>query len=594
MSNRQIKGNTAGIRQSVLADMQRLYGMDMELLRHQFVSEPLLDALVSFTEKTGREVMVYVARDGMVMEVIVGRRENDSLPDLRVRRGKLRLTGVRCIRTRPDGIPALTGSDIRALMRMRFDAMACVGVLGGEASGMEVGLLEDIEPGGEFEAVRLGPFPRGDIPQEELLRRIRRNDERILEASRTLAQAETQRERAVLVGIDGVESVDELGRLADTAGAEVLEKVLQRKGSPDPAYFIGRGKARELALLRQSLNANLFIFDEELSGAQLRNLEKLLGCKAIDRTALILDIFARRAATREGKLQVELAQHKYRLPRLAGSGAALSRLGGGIGTRGPGESKLETDRRAIRRRIAELEREVRELDKQRGVRRAMREKAGIATVAVVGYTNAGKTTLLNALSGSDLAAEDRLFATLDPVTRRIELPGMPVLFTDTVGFIKKLPHDLVDAFRSTLEEALHADALLHVVDASSPEAADQYRTAEAVLDSLGASSKPRIVALNKIDRLEGSPVFMDTGGAPRVDISALSGQGMDKLLAAIGEILAHIKKTYTFDIPYGRGDVAALAHRMGEVKSEEYAEGHMRLTAVLDEEGAARIGRLLQ
>lgn len=592
--NFQIKGNTKGIRQSILVEMEQLFHSDMELLRHEFVSAPLLKALAFFTERTGHEVMVYVARDGMVMEVFAGRHDGAHLPDVRVRRGKRRLTGVRCILTHTDGQPELTTADVQALTRMRFDAMASIGVRKGEAAGVEIALLEDIEPNGEYTLARLGPYLPQDIPQEELLERIRHNDERILQAARIIASMETNEDRAVLVGLDGEESLDELERLADTAGAAVLQKVQQQKSKPDAATYIGQGKAKELALARQSLEANLFIFDDELSGAQTRNLEELLGCRVIDRTTLILDIFAGRATSREGKLQVELAQYKYRLPRLVGTGTELSRLGGGIGTRGPGESKLETDRRAIRRRITDLEHEVKELEKQRGVRRGMREKAGVATVAIVGYTNAGKSTLLNALSGSSVFAEDKLFATLDPVTRKVDLPGMPVLMTDTVGFIKKLPHDLVDAFRSTLEEALHADLLLHVVDASAPDAVEQYRTAESVLESLGATGKPRVVALNKVDRLEGAPLYFDTGTAPRVDISASTGQGLGRLMEEIGVAIATSKKTYEFQVPYDRGDVLALAHRLGEVKAQEYEEGHVKLGVVLDEEGAARIGKLLQ
>jgi GTP-binding protein HflX len=389
-----IKGNTKGIRQSVLDEMQALFAMDMELLRHEFVSAPLMDALARFTGRINREIMVYVARDGMVMEVILGQHDRVDLPDIRVRRGKRRLTGVRAIHTHPEGGPRLSDVDISALLRMRFDAMAAVGVEGGAVTGMEAALLEDIDEKGEYVIQRLGPFRRGQIPQEELLGRIRMNDERILKAARILTSMETVQERAVLVGLDSRESIDELERLADTAGALVVEKVLQQKAKPDPATFIGQGKGRDLALLRQSLEANLFIFDDELTGAQIRNLEELLSCKVIDRTSLILDIFAGRAATREGKLQVELAQYKYRLPRLMGAGMEMSRLGGGIGTRGPGESKLESDRRAIRRRITDLEREVRQLGRQRGVRRVVREKTGIPTVAIVGYTNAGKSTLL--------------------------------------------------------------------------------------------------------------------------------------------------------------------------------------------------------
>ncbi len=591
----KIKGNTTGIRKAVLEEMETLFAMDMELLRHQFISQPLLDGLAAFTARANREVMVYVARDGMVMEVLVGQHDRVGLPDIRVRRGKRRLTGVRCIHTHPNGAPGLSDLDIQALLRMRFDAMASVGVTPeGRVTGMEVALLEDILTTRDYELTRLGPYAPQDIPQEELLERIRENDERILKAARVIAAKETDDERAILVGLDDEESLDELERLTDTAGAEVLQKVLQQKNKPDAAFYIGQGKADELALMRQSLEANLFIFDDELTGAQLRNLEEALGCKVIDRTALILDIFARRATSREGKLQVELAQNKYRLPRLTGEGVALSRLGGGIGTRGPGESKLEVDRRAIRRRITDLEREVKEVTRQRGVRRSMREKTGIATVAIVGYTNAGKSTLLNALSGSDVLSEDKLFATLDPVTRRVELEGTPVLLTDTVGFIKKLPHDLVDAFRSTLEEALHADLLLHVVDASASDACEQYRVAESVLNSLGAADRPRVIALNKIDRLNGEHPVLDCGEATRVDISAATGEGLDALQEAIRTVIESTKREYAFSVPYDRGDITALAHKLGEVVSEEYAEDGFTLRAVLDEESAARITKALE
>ena len=590
----KIRGNITGIRKSVLDEMTALFSMDMELLRHEFASHPLMDAMASFTARINREVMVYIARDGMVMEVLVGQHDRVGLPDIRVRRGKRRLTGVRCIHTHPNGAPGLSELDIQALLRMRFDAMAAIGVnADGQVSGMEIALLEDILSSRDYQVTRLGPFARQDIPQEDLLERIRDNDERILKAARVIAAKETDEERAILVGLDDAESLDELERLTETAGAEVLGKVLQQKNRPDAAFYIGQGKAEELALLRQTEEANLFIFDDELSGAQLRNLEETLGCKVIDRTTLILDIFARRATSREGKLQVELAQNKYRLPRLTGEGVALSRLGGGIGTRGPGESKLEVDRRAIRRRISDLEREVKTVTRQRGVRRTMREKTGIATVAIVGYTNAGKSTLLNALSGSEVVAEDKLFATLDPVTRRVEIEGTPVLLTDTVGFIQKLPHDLVDAFRSTLEEALHADLLLHVVDASAPDASSQYHVAEGVLNSLGAADRPRIVALNKIDRLNGVQPVLDSGEAVRVEISAATGEGLDALREAIRVKVESTKREYAFAVPYDRGDITALAHKLGEVLSEEYAEDGFTLRAVLDEESAARINKAL-
>ena len=295
----------------------------------------------------------------------------------------------------------------------------------------------------------------------------------------------------MLISTDSEDSLDELASLAETAGAMVITRVLQNRMRPDPATFIGSGKAEELQLTCQTLEIDLAIMDDELTGAQQRNLENALGVRVIDRTALILDIFAQRAQSSEGKLQVELAQMKYRLPRLTGMGTVLSRLGGGIGTRGPGETQLEVDRRRIRRRIDDLEMQLREIKKQRDMRRARREKNGQITVALVGYTNAGKSTLLNALSGADVLVEDKLFATLDPVMRRVELPeNRECLVVDTVGFIRKLPHQLVQAFRSTLEEALFADLLVVVSDLSSPHYAQQRATVFEVLNDLGAADRP--------------------------------------------------------------------------------------------------------
>ena len=378
-------------------------------------------------------------------------------------------------------------------------------------------------------------------------------------------------EKCVLVGLDR-QTMPELAELARTAGAQVVRVEVQERPVPDKAYYVGSGKAQELAMVRGDTGATTFIFDDELSALQVRNLEEIIDAKIIDRTTLILDIFAMRAQSREGKLQVELAQLQYRLPRLMGQGLALSRLGGGIGTRGPGESKIETDRRRIRRRIYELRNEIEEIGRQRQTRRARRSATGTPTLALVGYTNAGKSTLLNALSGADALAENKLFATLDPLTRRIEVDGREMLLTDTVGFVQKLPHELVDAFRSTLEEAIHADLLLHVVDASHPERERQMQVVEEVLSMLGAGDTPRLTVMNKMDVATSS--FVPKGA---VGISARTGEGLNELTQKIAQALAHTMQEGTLFIPYARGDLAAMARQAGQVLAEEYEQTGTRM-----------------
>jgi len=398
-----------------------------------------------------------------------------------------------------------------------------------------------------------------------------------------------QTERAILVGVELIgrfdgwpleESLAELAQLARTAGAEVVGVVRQRLEAPNPAYYIGRGKAQEVADLRRALGANLVIFDDELSPSQQRNLENAIQAKVIDRTVLILDIFARRARTREGQLQVELAQHEYLLPRLAGQWSHLERLGGGIGTRGPGESQLETDRRLIRDRIARLRRELEAVRQHRALYRRRRKRTGTPVVALVGYTNAGKSTLLNALTGAAVLAEDKLFATLDPTTRRLVLPGrQEVLLTDTVGFIQKLPPTVVAAFRATLEELEEADLLLHVVDVSHPNADRQVEVVLETLADLGLDEKPVLTVLNKADRLPG-PVGpgrleelcrwlrLDPTGA--VLTSATKGWGLAELRRRIQEALTQPMVDVELEIPYEASGVLELVRRQGSIRSERY------------------------
>jgi GTP-binding protein HflX len=406
------------------------------------------------------------------------------------------------------------------------------------------------------------------------------------------------REKIVLVGVtfpysreDETEAhLEELALLVDTAGADEAARVVQRRDHPDPATFVGKGKAEELRDLSNAVDADTVVFDDELSPAQSRNLEKILGRTAIDRTAVILDIFAQNARTQEGKAQVELAQIEYRLPRLRGRGTQLSRLAGGIGTRGPGETQLEVDRRRLVRRKNRLERDLRRLTEQRRLQRKSRRRSRLASVSLVGYTNAGKSTLLNRLTDAGVLVEDRLFATLDPRTRRLDLPGgESVLLSDTVGFVRKLPHQLVEAFRSTLEVVTESDLLVHVVDSSFFDPDSQIEAVRSVLGEIGAGSVPELLAFNKTDLVDRPVVDRLLERHPgSVALSALTGSGLDGLLEAVGDRLRAAAQVVELVIPYDRGDVLAAVHREGEVLTEEHDESAAHVRVRVDGAGAAR------
>lgn len=407
---------------------------------------------------------------------------------------------------------------------------------------------------------------------------------------------ETLEARAILVGLclpsgsseETEKSLAELERLLNTAGGTCFAKVVQNKEHPDARTCVGSGKVAEICELCRACGADLVVFDTELSPSQIKNLEDGIGdgVRVIDRSMLILDIFALHAVTGEGKLQVELAQLKYTAPRLIGKGAELSRLGGGIGTRGPGESKLESDRRHMKRRIAALETELEALERTRQTVRAARDRSGLPKAAIVGYTNAGKSTLLNRLTDAGILAEDKLFATLDPTTRKLELPdGTDVLLTDTVGFIRKLPHHLVHAFRSTLDEAVSADVLMVVVDASDPEYRAQLETTESLLAELGASGKPTLYVFNKCDKGAAEP-FRAIGtyaeNRRTVCISAATGQGIEQMLGLLQEMIHADKKRVTFVIPNADAGVLSRLYAAAVVESVEYGNEAITVTATVD------------
>ena len=409
----------------------------------------------------------------------------------------------------------------------------------------------------------------------------------------------TFRERIVLVGVtlgghtdeDTEEGLDELSLLVDTAGADEAARITQRRDTPDSAFYIGKGKVEELKEVCLAIDADTVVFDNELTPGQQYNLERVLGRTALDRTAVILDIFAQNAHTQEGKAQVELAMLRYRLPRLRrGAKAGLSQQGGGIGTRGPGETRLETDRRRIMRRIEKLEQDLKGLSRTRHTQRKSRGRSGLASVVIVGYTNAGKSTLLNALTQAGVLVENRLFATLDPTTRRLALPGgEPVLVTDTVGFIRQLPHGLIESFKSTLEVAAEADLLVHVVDGSAVHPEEQMTAVREVLAEIGADQVPEFIVFNKADKLEdfGAQLVEDYHGA--VAVSALKNQGLDVLLRKLADRMRSITQVTDLVVPFDRGDILASIHREGEVVlSQDHPDG-MHIRARLSEASAGRL-----
>ncbi len=574
----QVNGNIEGVRDAMLAKLDSLYTYELE--NGIYLPRDLMKLLAECSCAMNREIAVYLTRDGEIVNVAIGTDCDVELTDYRLRRNADRLSRIRCVHTHPDGDGRLSDVDLSALKIFRYDAMTAVGVKDGEPTFVQTAFL------GEKDSVIMDePVRWYRTPDAEWMNQIELSDE--LVGRETAQEVADTREKAVLMGIESRESLEELRRLAETAGAEVAGIFLQKRDKPDSALYIGRGRAEELARDCQALEADVCIFDEELTGVQARNLEEILRIKVIDRTTLILDIFAQRASSAEGKLQVELAQLQYRSARLIGLGTVMSRLAGGIGTRGPGESKLEMSRRRIRERMTELRRRLDELERQRAIRRKNRERNEVPVVALVGYTNAGKSTLLNAMTGADVYVQDQLFATLDAVSRRMETAEKtPYLLTDTVGFIRKLPHTLIDAFRSTLEEAVLADVLVIVSDGASPDMTAQHDTVEQVLEELGATGQKRIEVINKCDKADPAPAFP---GA--LLISAKTGEGLDDLKRAIAEAIQETYAPVTFRIPFSRYGILSEIHAAGRVITEEHTDEGTNVTVMIAKEDADRLIR---
>lgn len=583
-----LNGNIDGVKKVFLEELESIY--KIKVPKTEICSRDIIEKMSMVSSAIEREVSVSIDRKGNVKSVAVGDSTSVELPLLDIREG--RLAGVRIIHTHPNGFCNLSALDLSALLKLKLDCIVAVGVYENKIIDYSLGNLRVKDNTLLFEE-------KSHLSFEELV------SVNILEEVRYLENLikdndieEDTEEKAIVVGADTRESLEELKELAKACNIPVLDSVYQGRNKIDAAFYIGRGKVLEIASLRQTERANLIIFDDELSGSQVRNLENALGAKVIDRTTLILEIFARRARSKEAKIQVELAQLKYRKGRLQGLGTVLSRTGGGIGTKGPGEKKLETDRRHIEEAIYDLKDELKKIKKTREIQREKRNKENIPKISLVGYTNAGKSTLRNALcevaarkennQKENVFEADMLFATLDTTTRAITLKNKGIAtLTDTVGFVRKLPHDLVEAFKSTLEEVIFSDLLCHVVDASSEDAIEQIRAVEGVLEELGAKDKDTILVLNKVDKgteEQLNKIKEEVSYEDIIEISAKEGLNLDKLLELIEEKLPYKYKKAEYMIPYAKGDVVSFLHRNGRILEEEYKDEGTYLVAEVDEE----------
>jgi len=583
-----IYGNIEGIRKSLLDELESIYLI--KTLKDEVCDIEILNVISRVSSFIEREVSVGINRKGNITSVAIGDSTSVEIPIIGIE--EKRLAGIRVIHTHPNGYCNLSALDLTALLKLKLDAIVSVAIIDGKIIDFSLGMLALYNNKLEFE--EKSNLSLDEIISINILDKIR-FIEGLIKNNEVIEETE---EKAILVGSDTKESLEELKELSEACNIPVLQTVFQSRNKIDAAYFIGRGKVLEIAAIRQVERANVIIFDDELSGSQVRNLEAALGAKVIDRTTLILEIFATRAKTKEAKIQVELAQLKYRLSRLQGLGTVLSRTGGGIGTRGPGEKKLETDRRHIMETVYDLKDQLKKIKKTREVQREKRNKENIPKVSLVGYTNAGKSTLRNALCDLASIKENKikekvfeanmLFATLDTTTRAITLKKKGLItLTDTVGFVRKLPHELVEAFKSTLEEVIFSDLLCHVIDTSSNNAVEQYTAVNEVLNELGVINKNMILVLNKIDKATDEQISIIKEALDDnevIEISAKEGINLEELLQLIEEKLPYNYRKVEYLIPYEKGDVQSFLHRNGRVSEEEYRENGTYMIVEVDDE----------
>lgn len=583
-----IKGNVDGIKDFILKELDSIY--DITVTKNRVIEPEIIALIASISSRINREINVAIDRRGNIVEISIGDSSSVQLPLLNVQ--EKRLSGIRVIHTHPNGNPNLSSIDISALTKLKLDCIAAIGVVEEKITGVVMGFCNVDGDELSHEVTEVMNIP--EFIDYDFLYRI----EEIESILKKRNIVENDDEYAILVGIDNDESLDELAELARACNVKVVGKFFQKKSKIDPCYFIGTGKVIELARFKQIKKANLIIFDEELSGLQVKNLEEVTGCKVIDRTVLILEIFATRARTREAKIQVELVQLKYRSSRLLGFGTTMSRTGGGVGTKGPGEKKLEIDKRRIRETIHDLKQELEKIRKTRITQREKRDESGIPKISLVGYTNVGKSTLRNLLVSmytadntskkEDVFAENMLFATLDITTRAITLPDKRVAsLTDTVGFVRKLPHDLVEAFKSTLEEVSFSDLIIHVVDISSDTVVEQIKAVENVLSELNALDKPTFLALNKCEMAtpeQIANVKEKFSNYQMIEISAKQNYNIDKFLDMTVSLLPQTTRKCTYLIPYTDTSMGAYLHRNAIIQSEDYEGEGVRIVAIVNDE----------